>query len=105
MSLRHAFGWSDPRGVGMGVAAPWGSASTSNSDHMNKVWKLEKYAEMVGDTLVKIYLNEDDVIGEEFGDLLDKIGLLKIAPEGEVIKNVGIRISANDFYVLREPKF
>jgi hypothetical protein len=46
--------------------------------------------------LENVVLPKDAVISD------DKIGLLKIPPVGTVVKDVGIRVSEDEFYVMRE---
>jgi hypothetical protein len=60
------------------------------------VYKLERYAELCGDTVETIDLAE----GETTHDV--KIAILKAADMGKLVKNVGIKISDTRFAVYRE---
>lgn len=60
------------------------------------VYKLQRYAELCGDTVETIDLAE----GETTDDV--KIAILKAADIGKVVKNVGIKISDTRFAVYRE---
>jgi hypothetical protein len=100
---RYTFGWSDPRGTfgggDMAVAGPWGGAPYISHEILQKVGTLRDYCVMVGWELEEVHLGKDDVIED------DKIGVLKIAPVGEVVPDFGIRVSEEEFYVIRQPKF
>lgn len=96
---RYEFGWSDPRGGLMAVAGPWGGAPYISHEIIQKLGKLKDYCEVVGWELVEIHLNKDDIIDDE------AVGLLKIASVGDVIDGVCMRVSEEEFYVVRKPKF
>lgn len=61
-----------------------------------KVYKLERYAELSGDTIQRIVLEE----GEPCTDL--KIIMLKASNVGELVKDVGMKLSEHKFAVYRE---
>lgn len=83
----------------MGAAGPWGGSPSKSSELLLKIAKLQQYSELIGWNLEEIHINADDVIND------DKIGILKIAPIGEVVHEVGMRASEEEFYVMRQPKF
>lgn len=83
----------------MGVAGPWGGAPRIPQEFWRKVDKLREYCEMVGWELEEIHLGKDDVIDDA------SIGILKIATAGDVVDGVGIRVSDEEFYVVRKPQF
>lgn len=58
--------------------------------------KLERYAELCGDAVQIVNLKEDDSCTDV------KIIMLKASVEGEVVKEVGIKISDTRFAVYRE---
>jgi len=62
----------------------------------NKLSTLQAYCEMVGDEVEYIrwkpHMKTEDA----------KISILKITPVGDVIKNVGMRVDENSYYVVRE---
>ena len=82
----------------MGVAGPWGKAGNAPARFPHHVIAVQMYAEFIGWTVEHLYLNEDDIYPDE------KVGLLKLMPEGEVLKDVGIRVSPTEFFIMREPK-
>jgi hypothetical protein len=75
----------------------WGSANTKASEYADQVFLLRKYCDAIEWGLTEITLHEDYVIDEP------KIGLLKMAPEGVIIHGVGLRVSEEKFYVMRDP--
>lgn len=83
----------------MAAAGPWGNHPNVANAYLYKVDRLREYCEMVGWTLEEIHLGKDDIIDD------DKIGVLKIAPIGEVVPDFGIRVSEEEFYVVRQPQF
>lgn len=57
---------------------------------------LERYVEMCGDTLEYVRLGKNTETKDP------KISILKLASEGEFIKNVGFKYSNNTYYIIRE---
>lgn len=82
----------------MGVAGNWGRQKSAAPSYTHEIAAMSYYAQYIGWTVQHMYLNEDDLINDE------KIAILKLAPVGEVIKDVGIRLSPVEFYIMREPK-
>lgn len=82
----------------MSVAGPWGKAASAAPTYMQQILAVSSYAEYIGWTVEHLYLNEEDLLVDE------KLAILKISPEGEVIKDVGIRVSPTEFFIMREPK-
>ena len=82
----------------MSVAGPWGKAANAPATYPHHVIAVQMYAEYIGWTVEHLYLNEEDLLVDE------KLAILKISPEGEVIKDVGIRVSPTEFFIMREPK-
>lgn len=81
----------------MGVAWPTNSGNApSFSPFSFEVSCLAQYCVLIGWVLENVVLPKDAVISD------DKIGLLKIPPVGTVVKDVGIRVSEDEFYVMRE---
>lgn len=60
------------------------------------MYKLQRYAELCGDTIEVV----DLPVGKETDDV--KIALLKAAEVGKVVKNVGMKLSDTRFAVYRE---
>jgi hypothetical protein len=72
-------------------------ANTSEElETLRKLECLKNYVEICGDTLEYIHL--DKMI--ETKD--PKVSMLKLATDGEFIKNVGLKISPTVYYVIRE---
>lgn len=83
----------------MGVSGPWGSAPNIAYEIMKRLTKLREYCELVGWELEEFHLGKDDVIDDA------RIGLLKIASVGDVVDGIGMRVSDEEFYVVRKPVF
>lgn len=81
----------------MGV--PWNNAAPNISngvDYGTQLFVLEKYCEYVGWKLENTQIPKDAVMNDP------KIAILMITPTGDIVKDVGIRISEEQFYVMRE---
>lgn len=81
----------------MAAAGPWGKAPLKTLEIAEKIGVLKRYCEFIGWACEELHLNADAVIDD------GKVGLLKIAPAGEIIHEVGLRVSEEEFYVMREP--
>ena len=80
----------------MGVAWPNTHTNVPNADYGTELFVLEKYCEYVGWKLENAQIPKDAIIDDE------KIALLMITPMGDIVKDVGIRITEEQFYVMRE---
>lgn len=81
----------------MAAAGPWGKAPLKTLEMSEKIGVLKRYCEFIGWACEELHLNADDVIDDA------KLGLLKIATAGDIVHNVGLRVSEEEFYVMREP--
>lgn len=86
----------------LGNSAPyWASAQAQQSytgiEHQAKVYALKSYADVIG------WAFEHHRIPEGTTSNDPKIAILKISTIGEVIKDVGVRTSEADFYIMRQP--
>lgn len=77
----------------------WATAQSQSvfSAHQDKMYTLKNYADAIGWDLTHHHL-PDGVTSDD-----PKLSILKISPVGEVIKDVGVRTSVSDYYVMREP--
>lgn len=78
----------------------WASAQAqtiNTMEHMGKVQSLNSYANVIGWTLTHHHLP----VGVTSDD--PKIAILKITSVGEVLKDIGVRTSDTDYYIMREP--
>jgi hypothetical protein len=66
-------------------------------EHLGKIQSLNSYANVIGWTLTHHHIP----VGVTSDD--PKIAILKITSVGEVLKDVGVRTSDTDYYVMREP--
>lgn len=73
-----------------------GQLGTSMS-HDSKVYALKAYTDLIG------WAFEHHRIPEGTTSNDPKIAILKISTIGEVIKDVGVRTSEADFYIMRQP--
>jgi hypothetical protein len=97
---RYAVGWTDPRGTlggnmamaGMGASPYYGEMYRIDED----VNKLERYAELSGDKVIRIDLKETPEM-----EIDPRIVILKAAGQGKYVKEVGIMID-NERYALYE---
>ena len=83
----------------MGVSGNWGTAPTIAIEILQKLAKLRGYCEIVGWELEEFHVGKEDVIDDA------RIGLLKIASVGDVVDGIGMRVSDEEFYVVRKPAF
>lgn len=72
-------------------------ASVTSLDHNSKVYAIKAYADAIGWALEHYRLPEGTTSNDP------KIAILKISTIGEVIKDVGVRTSESDFYIMRQP--
>jgi len=79
---------------GYWAAAQAQSMTSSNQD---KMYTVKNYAEAIGWDLTHHYLP----VGMTSDD--PKIAMLKLTNVGEVLKDVGVRTSDTDYYIMREP--
>ena len=85
---------------GLGSAPYWAAAqqgSLSGLAHESKVYAIKAYADAIGWALEHYRLPEGTTSNDP------KIAILKISTIGEVIKDVGVRTSETDFYIMRQP--
>ncbi len=80
----------------MGIPWTTAPANVPHADYGTNLFVLEKYCEYVGWKLENAQIPKDAIIDDE------KIALLMITPMGDIVKDVGIRISEEQFYVMRE---
>lgn len=80
--------------LGGSIYAPPPPAMHSMSD-LN-LSRLEGYVEMCGDTLEYIRVSKNIETKDP------KISILKLATDGEFIKNVGLKYNENTYYIIRE---
>lgn len=71
------------------------NASTLAHDH--RVHTLKQYCMLIGWEFIHLYI--PDIESND-----PKVAILKLAKEGEVIKDVGVRIGDHNFYIMREPR-
>jgi hypothetical protein len=71
--------------------------SLSGLAHESKVYAIKAYADAIGWALEHYRLPEGTTSNDP------KIAILKISTIGEVIKDVGVRTSETDFYIMRQP--
>jgi len=78
----------------------WGAQQAQaihTMEHMGKIQALNSYANVIGWELkhhhIPVGVTSDD----------PKIAMLKLVYVGEVLKDVGVRTSETDYYVMREP--
>lgn len=77
----------------------WGAQQSQvvHSTHHHKMYTVMQYAEEIGWEIthhhVPVGMTSDD----------PKIAMLKLVNVGEVLKDVGVRTSDNDYYIMREP--
>jgi hypothetical protein len=72
-------------------------AGVTGLAHDSKVYALKAYADVIGWALEHYRLPEGTTSNDP------KIAILKISTIGEVIKDVGVRTSETDFYIMRQP--
>lgn len=77
----------------------WGSLGQASNPFPDQsiVYTLMNYAQAIGWQLSHHHLP----VGVTSDD--PKISLLKLATIGEIVKDVGVRTSDTDFYIMREP--
>jgi hypothetical protein len=77
----------------------WSTAQANSafSAHQDKMYTLKNYADAIGWDLTHHHLP----VGMTSDD--PKIAMLKLINVGEVLKDVGVRTSDTDYYVMREP--
>jgi hypothetical protein len=84
---------------GLGSAPYWAAQNTQTTilTHQNTMYVVKQYADAIGWSLTHHHLpagvTSDD----------PKIAILKITSIGQVLKDVGVRTSDTDFYVMRDP--
>lgn len=72
------------------------SVWTSQSEIDSKLRTMQQYAELVGDEIEYVRWKPNMKTEDA------KISILKITPVGDVIKNVGMRVDENSYYIYRE---
>jgi hypothetical protein len=72
-------------------------AGVTSLDHASKVYALKAYTDVIGWAFEHYRLPEGTTSNDP------KIAILKISTIGEVIKDVGVRTSEADFYIMRAP--
>ena len=72
-------------------------AGVTGLAHDSKVYAIKAYADVIGWAFEHYRMPE----GTSSND--PKIAILKISTIGEVIKDVGVRTSESDFYIMRQP--
>lgn len=70
--------------------------SIKQSSPAFKLEALTRYAELVDAKLEHIYLPDNVTTNHP------KVSILKLMQDGEVVKDVGLRYDANNFYVFKE---
>jgi hypothetical protein len=80
-------------GVPFSNASPTAPNGVNYSEH---IFVLDKYCEYVGWKLENTQIPRDAIMNDE------KIAILMITPMGDIVKDVGIRVSEEQFYVMRE---
>ena len=75
----------------------YNAAQTSFTEHHSKLYAVQGYADLIGWNVEHVYLPHNTTSSDP------KVAILKLTTEGEVIKDVGLRIG-NNFYIMREPK-
>jgi hypothetical protein len=72
-------------------------AQSMTSSNQDKMYTVKNYAEAIGWDLTHHHLP----VGMTSDD--PKIAMLKLTNVGEVLKDVGVRTSDTDYYIMREP--
>lgn len=72
-------------------------AYTGIIEHQAKVYALKAYTDLIGWAFEHHRMPEGTTSNDP------KIAILKISTIGEVIKDVGVRTSETDFYIMRQP--
>lgn len=76
----------------------WGAQQAQSAmAHQNTMYVVMQYADAIGWSVTHHHLP----VGVTSDD--PKIAILKITSVGEVLKDVGVRTSDTDYYVMREP--
>lgn len=79
----------------------WATAQAQQAytgiEHQATVFALKSYADVIGWALEHYRLPEGTTSNDP------KIAILKISTIGEVVKDVGVRTSETDFYIMRQP--
>lgn len=75
----------------------WGSSQYQSQSDYGKVQSLQLYCEAINWSLSHLHI-PDGVTSND-----PKVSILKLTPIGEVIKDVGMRSSMTDFWIMREP--
>ena len=83
------------QGQNMKGFATYGN-SIKQSSPAFKLEALTRYAELVDAKLEHIYLPDNVTTNHP------KVSILKLMQDGEVVKDVGLRYDANNFYVFKE---
>jgi len=84
----------------LGSAPYWAAAQqigVTSLDHNSKVYAIKSYADVIGWAFEHYRMPEGTTSNDP------KIAILKISTIGEVIKDVGVRTSETDFYIMRAP--
>lgn len=83
---------------GLGSVPYWAAQNTQTTmTHQNTMYVVKQYADAIGWDLTHHHLP----VGMTSDD--PKIAILKITSIGQVLKDVGVRTSDTDFYVMRDP--
>jgi hypothetical protein len=72
-------------------------AKSAFPTHQDKMYTVMQYADAIGWDLTHHYLP----VGMASDD--PKIAMLKLVNVGEILKDVGVRTSDTDYYIMREP--
>lgn len=82
--------------VAIGQSSPQTWITTTSTQSSMAVSILGQYCQLIGWELMHLYIPNIDSNDP-------KVAILKLAKEGEVIKDVGVRISDHNFYIMRDP--
>jgi hypothetical protein len=83
--------------VSNGTGLNIGQAYNSIMSHQGAMYTIKNYADAIGWSITHHVL-PDGVTSDD-----PKIAMLKLIKVGEVLKDVGVRTSDTDYYVMREP--
>ena len=72
-------------------------AGVTSLDHASKVYAIKAYTDVIGWAFEHHRMPEGTTSNDP------KIAILKISTIGEVIKDVGVRTSEVEFYIMRQP--
>lgn len=96
--MTYVFGWSDPRGAGMGKHGMGAGIYQGEMYRIDEdLHKLRRYAELCGDKVIDINLSETPEM-----EIDPRIVILKAAGQGKYVKEVGIMIDDNRYALYEE---